>query len=371
MAPRIALFLPNLAGGGAERMFLHLSRGFVEQGYDTDLVLSRMEGPYLEEVPDSVRVVELDAGKMPGYGALGSVRPLREYLNKTCPSALLSAMARVNVVAILAAHLARTSPRVVVSERNHLSSYVAQTDEFGIRSLPWLVRLAYPHADEIIPISEGVADDLTTTANLDRDRMSVIYNPVVTPEITAKASKPIDHEWFRDPNLEVVLGVGSLSTQKDFPTLVRAVARVREELDTKLVVLGEGNQRETVRKAAESAEITDHVHLPGFKPNPYAYMAQADLFALSSRWEGFGNVLVEAMACGTPVVSTDCPSGPAEILCDGEFGPLVQVGREDELADAILATIDNPPSSERLRRRADDFSYKIISKKYIRVLFPE
>jgi len=367
---RVALVLPSLAGGGAERMFVHLARGFEERGLAVDLVLARAEGPYVDEVPDGVQIVDLEAGKAPGYAALGFLRPLARYLRETRPDAVLSAMSRVNVVVLLAAKLARTDARVVVSERNHLSSYVAKTDETGVRVLPALVRATYPLADGVVPISEGVADDLAATAGLDREAMTVVYNPVVVPEIAERAAEPVDHEWVGEGGPEVVLGVGSLSTQKDFPTLLRAFDRLREDRDVRLVVLGEGSERERIESLAESLGVSEDVWLPGFVDNPFRYMKRADVFALSSEWEGFGNVVVEAMACGTPVVSTDCPSGPAEILADGEYGPLVPVGDDAALADATAATLDDPLPPETLEGRADDFAYDTIAGEYLDVLFP-
>jgi len=368
---RIAVFLPNLAGGGAERMMLHLARGFVERGYRVDLVLARAEGPYMDEIPDGVDLVTLDAGKAPGYAAMGSLRPLVGYLRRHDPDALLSAMSRINVVAILAATIARTDTRLVVSERNHLSSYVRQTDETGVRALPWLVGLAYPVTDGIIPISNGVADDLAGTAGPDRDSMDVVYNPVVIPEISDRAAEPVDHEWFGSGEPAVVLGVGSLSRQKDFPTLVRAFARLRQQRETRLVVLGEGSERERVEAVAESEGVADEVWMPGFVDNPYRYMQRADVFALSSAWEGFGNVVVEAMACGTPVVSTDCPSGPAEILDDGTYGPLVPVGDDAALADAVGSVLEDPPAESLLTDRAAQFRYDVIADQYLDVLFED
>lgn len=175
-------------------MMLHLARGFLERGLEVDLVLSRIEGPYVDDIPDCVRVVGLDAGKAPGYAALGSLLPLRSYLNDARPDALLSAMSRVNVVAVAATRLSSTRPRVVVSERNHLSSYVAGSDRPGMRALPLLVHAAYPFADAVVPNSEGVADDLAATARLDRTSMTVINNPTVAPEIAEQAAEPVNHE---------------------------------------------------------------------------------------------------------------------------------------------------------------------------------
>jgi glycosyltransferase involved in cell wall biosynthesis len=350
-------------------MMLHLARGFRERGYHVDLVLARAEGPYLDEVPAGVELVELNAAKAPGYAAIGSLRPLVGYLRSRTPDALLSAMSRINIVSLLAGMIARTDTTVVVSERNHLSSYVAKTNEAGVRLLPWLVRLLYPRADGIVPISNGVADDLATTASLPLDGMTVIYNPVVIPEIEKKAAEPIDHDWFTLDGSEVIIGVGALSRQKGFPTLVRGFAHLRERRNARLVILGEGDDRDRIESVARNEGVADDVWLPGFVNNPYKFMRDADVFALSSEWEGFGNVMVEAMACGTPVVATNCPSGPAEILSNGKYGPLVPVGDHMALAQAIETLLENSPPKSCLWERANDFRYDVIADRYLDVLF--
>jgi len=369
-SPTIAIHIPDLRGGGAERMMINLANEFASRGIATDLILSRIEGPYLSDVDNAVTVVDLKATRYPGYAAMGAYRPLIKYLKQNRPDTLLSALTRANVVALLAHRRAAVDTRIVVSERNHLSSTVQKSGDMRMRVLPLLVRLTYPWSDAIIPISNGVADDLVETASIERTKLTTIHNPAYDQSIPERMKEQPEHGWFTTEtnSAETILGVGSLSRQKDFPTLLRAFARVQKRRDVRLIILGEGPKRNELEALADELDIEDSVSLPGFVDNPFSYMARSDVFVLSSEWEGFGNVLVEAMACGTPVVSTDCPSGPAEILCDEQYGLLVPIGDYSSLATAIEETLDNPVESAILKQRAKEFSVKKIAKQYLDVL---
>lgn len=333
---RLALFLPSLRGGGAERVMVHLARGFAERGFQVDLVLAKAEGPYLAEVPPSVRVVDLRASRV-----LFSLPGLVRYLRKERPYALLSALNHANVIVCLAHRLARVPSRLVISEHTTLSASRPQNARG--RLLPWFMRWTYPWADAVIAVSQGVAEDLVRTLGISAERVKVIYNPVVDDDLLTKSKEPLDHPWFTEGAPPVILGVGRLTEAKDFPNLIRAFALVRAQRPARLMILGEGELRPQLEALVHELGLQDDVALPGFVENPYAYMARAAVFVLSSRWEGFGNVLVEAMACGTPVVSTDCPSGPREILDHGKYGRLVPVGDVKSLAESILKAMDEPP----------------------------
>jgi glycosyltransferase involved in cell wall biosynthesis len=236
--------------------------------------------------------------------------------------------------------------------------------------MPWLAKQFYRKADCIIAVSEGVADDLVSVAGLARSEIRVIYNPVVTPELVARAEEPLVHPWLVPGAAPVVLGAGRLSPQKDFATLLRAFAQVRAARPVRLIILGEGELRGQLEAQAAALGVSEDIQFPGFVDNPYAYMRRAGVFVLSSAWEGFGIVLVEAMACGAPVVSTDCPVGPAEILDGGRYGPLVPVGDGGALAQSILSMLDRPMDPERLRARAGDFALDKIGRQYLEVLCP-
>jgi glycosyltransferase involved in cell wall biosynthesis len=205
--------------------------------------------------------------------------------------------------------------------------------------VPHLARRFYPWADWVIGNSQGVSDDLSRMIGLPRERIKVLYNPVVTPEVMAKAQAPLDHPWFKAGAPPVVLAVGRLTKQKDFPTLLQAFARVRQNRSCRLMILGEGPDRPALESLVRQQGFASDVALPGFVGNPYAYMSRASLYVLSSQWEGLPTVLIEALYCGPPVVATDCPSGPREILADGKHGALVPVGDVPALTQAMDAAL--------------------------------
>ena len=361
--PSICFFLPSLNAGGAERVMLNLARAFAERGLHVDMVLPKADGPYLAQVPQTVRVVDLQAPRV-----LASLPALVRYLRRERPAVLLSATDHANVVVLWARRLARVPDRVVVSVHSTLSITAQHAPQMRGRVMPFFVRRFYPWADKVVAVSKGVAEDLIECTGLPRERIQVIYNPVVTPEINSLAESPLDHPWFVSGKVPVVLGVGRLAAEKDFPTLIRAFARARKQRGARLVILGEGEERPNLEALIRELGLGADVALPGFVDNPYAYMARAAVFVLSSAWEGFGNVLVEAMAVGTPVVSTDCPGGPAEILDGGKYGSLVPVGDVAALAGAVSAALDKTHRAERLKRRAKEFSLERITRQYMEVL---
>lgn len=358
----ISIFIPSLHGGGAERVMVTLANGFAGQGHRVDLVLARAEGPYLDDVSEEVRVVDLGASRV-----LTSLPGLVRYLRREKPHAMLSALNHANVVAIAARMLAGVPTRLVVSERNHVTRSIQAGTDLSSRAVFRLMAWLYPHADGIVAVSAGVADDLARAAALPRDSIAVVYNPSATPAVEALAGASPPDAYLAADSLPVILGVGRLTAQKDFSTLIRAFARVRSCTPCRLVILGEGELRNELKTLANSLGVNADVVMPGFVGNPYACMSRAALFVLSSRWEGFANVVVEAMACGCPVVSTDCPSGPAEILEDGKWGRLVPVGDADALAEAMLAALSEGRHPD-VARRADDFGVDQALAKYARML---
>lgn len=331
---RLAIFLPGLYGGGAERTVLNLAGGLAGAGHAVDLVLAQAAGPYLAEVPKSVHLVNLGAARV-----LSSIPALVRYLQCEKPVALLSVL-HANVVALWARLLASVPKRVVVCEQNTLSYLAKGVADLRWRLAPPLARWFYPWAEGIVAVSEGVADDLANVAGIPRNLIQVIYNPIVTPELQVKSKLPLDHPWFASGKPPVLLAVGRLTAQKDLDTLIQAWARVRSSHVVRLLILGEGEERPRLEALVRRLGLEQDVEMPGFVSNPYPYMAQASLFVLSSRWEGLPTVLVEAMFCGTPIVATDCPSGPQEILQGGKYGQLVPVGDVDAMAQAIERALD-------------------------------
>lgn len=361
--PRLAIFLPSLEGGGAERVYINLANQFVASGVPVDMVLAWARGPYLPELDARIRVIDLGV-----TSKLQTIPALARYLRRDPPQVLLSAMDIANVVALLARRLSRRSVRVVVSCHIHQSLQAKHGRRLHDRALPWLARLLYPGADRIVAVSRGVAEDLAKSLKRPIERIDVIYNPIAVDKVRAQAAARTGHPWLREGEPPVLLSVGRLTPQKDHPTLFRAVAKVRRNRAVRLIVLGEGPERAALEQLADQIGISGILAMPGFVDNPFAYMRQARLFVLSSRWEGFGLVIVEAMACGCPVLSTDCPSGPAEVLEGGKFGRLTPVGDVDAMERAIEEDLDAPFNSERLVMRARDFEIDRIARMYLGVL---
>jgi glycosyltransferase involved in cell wall biosynthesis len=363
---RLAIFLPALYGGGAERTMLSLASGLARRSYAVDLVLAQAEGPYLAEVPASVRVVELNARHLGAWRTLASLPALVRYLRHERPAALLSAL-HANIVALWARRIAGVPRQVVISEQNTFSLQNQQLPEWYSWLMLRLVACFYGWADGIAAVSNGVADDLARVARVPRERIEVIHNPIVTPELQAKAKVPLEHPWFEPGQPPVLLAVGRLTAQKDFPTLIKAFDRVRHAQLARLLILGEGEERPVLEDLVRLLGLEHDVSLPGFVANPYPYMAQASVFVLSSRWEGLPTVLVEALSCGTPVIATDCPSGPQEILRGGQYGQLVPVGDVPALSQAIEAALvgQTPhPPQESWR----PFELEAVVDQYINVL---
>lgn len=358
---RIAFFLPALYGGGAERVTVNLLKGMVQQDVPCDLVLASAEGPYLNQVPEQVRVVDLAAGRV-----IKAILPLSKYLRQEQPKALVSHLNHANVVAILARELSGTKARLVVVEHNTLS--VDQGKLWRGKLVPPLMKLLYPRADAVIGVSQGVAQDLETHLQMAPGKVSVIYNPVVDDALLTKAATPLDHPWFQKDAPPVFLSVGRLSEQKDFLTLIKAFALLRSKRLARLIILGEGETRSELETAIATLGISEDVTLPGFVANPYAYMSRASAFVLSSRWEGLPTVLIEAMACGCPVIATDCPSGAKEILDAGVYGKLVPVGDVAALSLAMQQVLDTSTNRDRLIQRAMCFTIDRIVPEYLTLL---
>ena len=360
--PSVAMFLPSFAGGGAERSMITLARGFVAQGCSVSLLVARAEGPYKGAVDTRVRVIDFNVPR-----TAWSVPRLVRHLRTERPDALLSTLDYANVLALAATRLARVSTRVVVVEQNTISVTARQSRQWRQRMMPRLVRHCYQWADQVVGNSEGVAADLRTIIGARRADVRVIYNPVVTPETLDRAAAPPPHQWFESGAPPVVLGVGRLTPQKDFVSLVRAFARVRRTRRARLMILGEGPERGDLEALVHALSLDEDVLLPGFVENPYAYMSRAALFVLSSRWEGLPTVLIEALACGTPVVSTDCPSGPSEILAGGRFGRLVPVKDVTALADAMTRVL----AGERLlppKESWEPYELDAVVERYLALL---
>ncbi len=330
----IAFYLPSLRGGGAEKVMLNLATEFANRGYTIDMVLVQDRGEYLDDVPDSVNIVDLNTKRF-----LAALPSLARYLQREQPDAMLSTIDTANITAILAKRASRVSTRIVIRISNMLSTKEAN-GELKHRLVHRTAKYVYPYADEIVVVSDGVGEDILKMTDASPEQITTIYNPSVTEELLNKRDEPVDHPWFsEDQDIPVILGVGELTEQKDFETLIRSFNRIIEQQKARLVILGEGPKRKDLETLIEELGLAEFISMPGFVDNPYAYMSKTEVFVLCSQWEGCPNVLIEAMACGAAVVSTDCPSGPKEILDGGAHGLLVSVGDEKQMSRSITYLI--------------------------------
>lgn len=364
MKSRIAIFSPSLQGGGAERVLVTLANAFANRSLTVDLVLASATGPYLAEVSPSVHVVDLGKSRV-----ITSLPRLIKYIRERQPTAMLSAMGHANLIALLANQIVGGKMRLVVSERNDAS--VDANQQKGLRSsvIQFLNRRLYRNADAIHAVSQGVADAVIKQIGLPHEKIAVVYNPVVTDRMLRLAHADEHYPWFPEKSCRTILAAGRLTKQKGFPALIRAFALVRKTLDVSLVIIGEGELRSELECVISEHNLQEHVLLPGFVENPFFLMKKADVFVLSSAWEGLPNVLIQAMACGTPVVSTNCPSGPSEILEDGKWGRLVSVGDVEALAQAMLDTLTESEHPDVVSRAAY-FSLERAVDGYLNLLLP-
>lgn len=374
---RLALFISDLEGGGAQRRMVTLAEAFAARGHCVDLLtVWPPESGQLANLASSVRLVSLDRfwhhfpliANKKRRRVMASITGLVPYLRRERPAVLLATSHSVCVVAALASMVARASTRLVLRIDSHLSRPVAVVGERAQRRRIRRARRFFPSADALIAVSKGVAEDVVDVTGIPSHRITAIANPVITPDLRAKIQARVDHPWLSPASPRVLLSVGRLVPQKDYPTLLRAFAKVAAERDVRLLILGEGRERPHLETLARELGVAERVGLPGFVDNPLAFMSRSAVLVLSSAWEGFPSVLVEAMACGCPVVSTNCTSGPAEILEEGAFGPLVPVGDHQALGDAILAVLDRPPAPDTLRKHADTFSVERSVSRYLEVL---
>lgn len=362
MSERLAFFSQSLGGGGAERVIVTLANEFVRRGYVVDIVNSYYKEGYQKLLDPAVNVIVLNTRRR-----LLAAPHLARYLRQYRPQAML---ATVNTMAAVAARmLAHVPTRIVLREANtprqelKHKSRSKRANLVRQLSLRWL----YPRADAIVAVSKGVAHDIIQLVPKLASKLQVIYNPVITSQLLLQSNDPVEHPWFRAGAPPVVLGVGRLVHQKGFDVLLKAFAQVRQSTEARLVILGEGELREALLQQAESLGVDSDCVLLGFDPNPFRYMRRASVFVLSSRYEGLPNVLIQAMACGCPVVSTNCPSGPDEILDGGKYGELVPVDDVDAMAAAIRRVLGG-------ERRAvpdewlEQFRLEKVAERYLRVM---
>lgn len=359
----LAVFLATSGHSGVDRVMKNLLPAIADQGIKLDLLHVENHGPYLEHSHANIRVINLGSSHVNT-----SFPALLRYLKTEQPDVVLSDKDKVNRLVILARLFSRHRCRVVVR--------MGTTVSVNLRDRSWLqrwtqylsIRLFYRFADGIIMPSLGAAQDLAKIAGLPVQRITVVPSPVITPAFEQKLQMPVAHPWLAQKSVPVILGIGELSRRKDFATLVRAFARVRRQREVRLIILGRGREQANLERLIDELKIQDDVYLAGFQDNPYAWLARADVFALTSICEGAPVALMEAMGAGIPSVATDCPSGPFEILEGGRLGCLAPIGDDEAVSTGLIRMLDQPPPRAELLQAAQRYTLAESVRQYLAVM---
>jgi glycosyltransferase involved in cell wall biosynthesis len=363
MTKKIAFFLPALDGGGAERVFVTLANSLANHGYQVDFVLSNAQGNYLSALDSKIKIIDLGRQHV-----VASFVGLGRYLRAHKPEIILSGLSNANAAVLVATRIFLPSCKTIITQHVNWSQVLTHHPTLKERAVYQLSKILYPLATQIVAVSNGIANEIKKMRNVYPGKIQCIYNPVVTPELLELSEQPPSHPWLLNKDEPVLIGVGRLVEQKDFETLIRAYYRVQKQITCKLLILGEGPERQKLENLVQELDLTSKIDLPGFASNPYTNMTHSDLFVLSSQFEGLPTVLIEAMACGCPLVSTDCDSGPDEILDNGRYGALVPVGDVSAMTQAIIQSLQNPPEKELLRKRAQLYSVENATRAYTHLI---
>lgn len=361
---KLCIVAPNFSGGGAERVAVNLANHYSGQGYDVSLLVFNGVGPYLNQVRKSVRLIDLKVSRT-RYVLLKLIKALRQEK----PTHILSII-RVSNIMVGAALFCSKRARVVFREANTMEGVISLPKLQGF-AYKLMMRLFYLRANCIIANSNGTKKDLICNYITGKEKINVIANPVLPADYNILAGGSVDNQWLNDPEIKVVLTVGRLHAQKNHKLLIEAFSIVAKEIkNARLIIIGEGNERKKIKEHRDAFMLNELVDIISFQKNPYPYYKNADVFVLTSDWEGFGNVIVEALSCGTPVISTDCPGGPSSILADGKFGCLIPCGDTLRLAEKIKKhLLDEVKYNEKeLIARANVFSVASVGEEYLQII---
>jgi glycosyltransferase involved in cell wall biosynthesis len=371
---KVLFFISSLEGGGAERVMVNLLGNIKESRIEPVLILLHpaTESPYREYLPEKTKVIVVERRSDSFFAKIRQFMSFVKCVHRESPRIILSMLTHNNIMALCAGILLRI--RVIACAHITLGEVIKTGGEarmLGV-SVAALVNIFYGFADRVITVSEGIKRDLIEEFRIPARKIQVIYNPIDCDAVTELSTIPSEHPFMkgREP---VVVGAGRLVAQKRFDILIKAFSSVVKEMDARLIILGEGPGRETLQKLVRDLGMEDKVSLAGFQGNPYQFFSGADVFVLSSAYEGLPMVMLEAMACGVPVISTDCRSGPREILQDGRCGLLVPVGDEGALSEGILQLLRDRTLRENFskagKERAKDFSASKVATQYINIIY--
>jgi len=360
---KIGLFIGTFAGGGAERMMVNLAKGLVNEGIDITIYVVNKTGPFLKEVPENVLIKSYESN----YGVKSILHKIRKTLKNDGLNTFISTQMHINSAVGLASIGLKNRPRIIFREANTPSKIIVSKFE-GL-----IYKWCYSFADHFVAVSKGVADDMVEYFKLNPAKISVIYNPVIDDTIYKKMNEVVDHPWFNDPKLKVLIGMGRILPQKRFEDLIYSFYEVNKIIpSTRLVIFGnrniDSNYYNKLNIILNKLKIQNYVDFPGFVDNPFKYMKKASLFVLSSDYEGLPGVLIQAMACECQIISTNCPSGPNEILQYGKYGKLVEVGNISELSTEIINNLNGVNNYNNMKKRANDFTVENSVSKYLNII---
>lgn len=358
----VTIVLGCFQAGGMERVTINLANGLVAEGIPVDLVVGDGSGPMRAELANGVHLVDLQSGRAPN-----TLLPLARYLRERRPGVMLSVGRSLNGIAWVATKVARYRGPLVLAEHTTVSHALQQDTSRQHQLGALLARQAYRRADTVVSVSQGAARDLMETLAVPAKQIRVLYNPVITDRLEAVAREPADLPWPQNPEIPMLIALGRFAREKNYTGLLDAFAGVRRQRPARLLLLGDGPDRPELEDRVREHGLEDDVAMPGFRANPYAPMARADLLVLSSRHEALPTVLIEALALGVPIVATDCDNGPREILDGGRLGRLVPVGDTEALTAAILAHLEAVHDRDALRARGEEFSVAPRTREYIRL----
>lgn len=359
---KIGLFFGSFEGGGAERMMVNLAKGLAEKSIDVTVYVVNSTGPYLKEVPENIPIKSFDAK----YGVKSIVPKIRKVLKNDGLTAFISTQMHINSAVGIASIGLKIKPKIIFREANTPSKIINSRIEGQI------YKWCYSFADHFVAVSMGVKQDMVKYFSLAEAIVSVVYNPAIDKSIYDKMNEEVDHPWFLDSATPVIIGVGRFAPQKAFEDLVDAFIFVRKQRKARLVILGKKNEGsdyfKMIQKKINDSGFKDDIALLGFVDNPFKYLKRADIFVLSSKFEGLPGVLIQAMACGCQIVSTNCPSGPSEILANGMYGELIDVKQPNKLAKGILNKLNNPINVNLIQKRANHYNVESAVSNYLNVL---
>lgn len=368
MRKKVAFYITTLAGGGVSGVVVNLLNQLTNsKEIEVLLVLNKKEGEFLKYLHSDIEIYELGTKRM-----RDSFFSLIKFLKKVKPNVLISGQSHVNTIALLANQMLGERTKVIITEHSNLQEGLKEMNNPTSTILLTLMKIFYPKADKVISVSRGVGETLLKYIKINKSKMEVIYNPVISDLIYERAEEPLNHKWFTPKETPVILTVARLEKQKDLENLIQAFAIVRNKVDSRLLIIGEGKERDNLEKLIKKLDLLDSVELYGFEENPYNFLKNADLFVLSSKAEGLANILVEALYLRCKIVSTDCPSGPAEVLKNGKFGRLVPPEDSLKLAEGIIDQLKEStseiPNNKELEEWLKEFEVNHVSERYLNLI---